>query len=356
MADNLAKVDSDKVLGCLRLGWAMAEFRGRQRAKPTTTKAAHRTGVLRKENALPLGAERTDAELAIEAEATLRGLAQKMEVDFDRSTMSNEEAGASGLASLRLTELAKACSHASDHGQWEEVWRNFSSFLYAWDAKIQDELGVASLNQAAAYQLGRGLSEVFWALDSDIAGPDDARSWQFLLGDERRAILSQLLDRLAIYWDPLVAPAVVASLNAWGNLATKANGTMPLGVHESLHEQMLVWQDLILAERDPHSLLSSKPHWELLKSFGEIWAIFWPQLVAGTVSVIVLAVAAALLGSNALHGLGAFLAVLGAFGVTTAGLQASLKDYVHQLLARLRQAAYQDLVSTAVTRLPSEPK
>ena len=75
--------DAATVVTALRLGWCMAEVRGRNRpdAPPGSGMEPPRTG-----HALPLQIERTPAELRIEAQSLLIVLTTKLGVDGDGKT------------------------------------------------------------------------------------------------------------------------------------------------------------------------------------------------------------------------------------------------------------------------------
>jgi hypothetical protein len=71
--------DSGAVLKALRLGWYVAEVRGRNRPGPQP--GASVTLPARAESALPLRTERTATELRIEGQAVLMSLATDVGVD-----------------------------------------------------------------------------------------------------------------------------------------------------------------------------------------------------------------------------------------------------------------------------------
>ena len=94
--------DSDAVLGMVRLGWYMAEVRGRNRPDMPAgapLKLPHRT-----DHALPLERERSASELRIEAQAVLKALA-------DRAGVDQESSGASFAGAV--DRAAKALAQAS---------------------------------------------------------------------------------------------------------------------------------------------------------------------------------------------------------------------------------------------------
>src|SRR5262249_50955936 len=109
-------------------------------------------------------------------------------------------------------------------------------------ARIQDALLSSSDRQANAYELGRALAEMYWALD--LAAPTriphghDAQlnlnpvSWAFLFGDDRRSDISRLLARLAPEFAPLTPPAVAGSVEVWGQVAASEQWRSADGVRK----------------------------------------------------------------------------------------------------------------------------
>src|SRR5262249_53889311 len=148
------------------------------------------------------------------------GLATSLSVDVESTTLTGHGKEAPTVkASNVLTAHSKELVERRDDDQaWPEAWRRFAYFLFAWDARIQDELYAQSLGEAAAYQLGRGLADVSWALDPG-APDDDVASWTFLLGRNRLDALHRLLQRVSPHFDELTISSVRASLDAWGELA-----------------------------------------------------------------------------------------------------------------------------------------
>ena len=161
-------------------------------------------------HALPLALERSPREQAIEAEVVAGELAKNLGVDavVDDSSVH---------ASIRVTELVEALVVASADER-PGAWDALAEFLYRWDARIQDLLAAGPFGRSSAYQLGRGLAEIYWALEVD-APPEAASSWQFLLGGGRCVYLRGLLTRLAGTIPPITVHAVTHALDAWAALA-----------------------------------------------------------------------------------------------------------------------------------------
>src|SRR5437764_22446 len=89
---------------------------------------------------------------------------------------------------------------------------DFAAFVFAWDARVQDQLAAVSYSQCSAYQLGRGLAEVSWQLDAGVSAADDPHGWQFLLGEARLRQLGRLMDGLSSYFGPMTVAAVKNSV------------------------------------------------------------------------------------------------------------------------------------------------
>ena len=209
---------------------------------------------------------------------------------------------ASGSASELLRVLAKALTKARTDspdtiaGDWNKV----ANFFWAWDAAIQDAL-VARPAVSAAYQLGRGFSEVYWALDSEIEDEKDMRSAGLLLGSARGRVLDGLLSRLVDYYDPIARHALSELLRSWRELVAREpkrppGASVPKWL-PALADQAVIWRDLIVGDRDGESLVSpagvlGKPGQSLL-----VLRHFFPEAVALVLGSSFLLMAAHLLVS-----------------------------------------------------------
>src|SRR5207248_2647291 len=166
--------DAATVVAMLRLGWCVAEVRGRNRpnAPPGAGVQPPRTG-----HALPLHIERTPAEQRIEAQALLIVLTAQLELDGDGKTHASYARTLDSDAHLLAT--ARANNDATAAAQ---RWDGLAELIYKFDAHIQDTLAGRSDTQLCGYQLGRAMAEAYWALDPKMpAGADDSSAWGFLL-------------------------------------------------------------------------------------------------------------------------------------------------------------------------------
>jgi hypothetical protein len=168
-----------------------------------------------------------------------------------------------------------------------QPWQEFADLLWRFDAHIQDRLSATSETQACGYQLGRGLSETYWALD--LEQPGGPGCWSFLLGEPRCAELTRLVGRLAVYLSAYTAPAIAGSLEIWRQAAARPAWRGPaLVAEEALYRQTRRWYELIILRQDPTTLIKPtsfiNDHWTL----GRAARLFWPQLI--TTDLVAIAV------------------------------------------------------------------
>ncbi len=331
-----ALADEERVVAATRLGWAIAEVRGRLRRGPP-----EHDQPVRPEHALPLGDERSWREQTIETEVVAAALASALAVDFPLEELSGQRGN--GTAAAHLRGLASQLEHDREHAPVHvgTRWDDLCEFLYDWDAKIQDTFAGDSFAAASGYQLGRGLAEVYWALDPK-ARDDDPRSWAFLLGDSRIEQLSRLLTSLTDYFNGNAAAAVTSSLGAWERAVADPDVPSLPDIEVTLHDQLRVWHDLLFLGQQPTDRVDAT---DLIAKARRAWPVvraFLPRdrdcarrihrrrccfgvFVAGNYTTV----------------LAPILTALGAFGVTSAGALARAKSEATSLLAQLRQAMVQ---------------
>lgn len=342
--------DQDAVLKALRLGWAMAEARGRLRTGPP--KSVGRPNRL--EHALPLEDERTWSEQTIEVEAIVAKLAQDLHVDFALHELSGQSGN--DTAGSRLQELSMALAKArtaDDTNRLRVKWDETCEFIYAWDEKIQDSLAPGSFSVASAYQLGRGLAETFWALDPGATG-DDPRSWGFVLGSSRLSQLSRLLTRLADYFPAATAQTVSDSVAAWGEVAADSIVRARPETVSMLHEQIRAWHDALLLEQSLSARVPPRDYLRQARAIAPVLRAFLPEASIGLLGLVAALVAAALFAVGGVNSAVApVLAILSGFGVTSAGALARAKNEAHSLFAQLQLAMNADVFREELTLEPA---
>lgn len=366
-----APQDVVSVRTALRLGWLIAEVRGR--ARPGGPGPEFVADMARGHWALPLGSERSAAEREVEAEHALAAVAKRLGADWPAQP---QEANAPAPAktavpsfSAEVSRLGKlvADQRGAHDPAAETTWRELARLLYRWDARIQDALLSSSDRQANAYELGRALAEMYWALD--LAAPariphgHDAQlnlnpvSWAFLFGDDRRSDISRLLARLAPYFAPLTPPAVAGSVEVWGQVAASEQWRSADGVRKILLEQVRNWYSLLVADLDPETMLQPYAGLRSWRIFARAFRTFGLEMVTGTLGLAAIA-GLALLLAYAPHqpALKAVAAVIGFLGVTGAGLQARLKASTQSMVARLSADLSTELVAEQITVTPPAPR
>lgn len=341
--------EAGRVLQGLRFGWAIAELRGRLGQGPPPAPPPARV-----EHALPLADERTWPEQTLETASVLEHLADELGINVPLETLSGQEG--EGSAAAHLAVLRRRLGQARKEHDEDRVriaWEDACKLFYAWDAKVQDTLAGESFAVASGYQLGRGLAEAFWALDTERTAPD-LRSWEVLLGPARLDELSQLLTRLTAYFPAGVSVAVEASLTAWGEVAADPAVRARPQTYGQLHEQLRLWHDALLVGQTPEARLAPGDLLARARRIGPVLRAFVPEASVALVSLLLAGAAAGLFAvGGETPALAPVLAVVGAFGITSAGALAKAKDAAHSLFAQLRQAMNTDLLRQALTVPPA---
>jgi hypothetical protein len=186
-------------------------------------------------------------------------------------------------------------------------------------------------------------------------------SWTFVLGDRRRQILQRLAARLSSYLTPPVVAAIEKSLADWTALAANPTRRAQDGVDVDLYRQGLMWRDLVRGERRPQDLVlnedveapSTADVWKDLHLYRDAFKSLWIPLAAGLVSIAALTVGAAVLASGAGSSTwSTAISVLGALGITSAGLYARAKTDVTSLLGNLKKRIEIERVRLAADLCP----
>ena len=366
----------EQLRGALNLGWSMAELRGRIRYGHVEPPGTVDYQFPREEfHALPIGGEHSLVEQQIATRVAVGLLADRfalnaplpkreesppetikaLAMDLERKLEAAEKGGAAPVR-------PDAYPAGSEVGK---AWEAAAEAIYFWDEQVQDGLGV-SAELLAAYQLGRGLAEAFWALDPDAPEPDTKPtvvstlspphpgSWEFLLGPRRQQMLGAYLGLLEGAFAPLTGSAVRGPLTRWCALVgDRQVRNRPDETLVALRGQLRNWRDVLLGSRDPISFA---------KGFGLKLAFRQALRVAQTLpletflllgGIALLAAAGYALGSDTTRtGTAVAASVLGFFGVTGAGLLARAKAQAAVLGVHLREAFYRDIVEAQATVLP----
>jgi hypothetical protein len=182
-----------------------------------------------------------------------------------------------------------------------------------------------------------------------------ASSWEFLLGPSRRTELSRLVGRLAAHLPALTPTAVAGSLQAWGAVAADPAWRAPDGAAR-LYEQHRHWYELVVLGRDPTTYV--RPY-ALLRGWRSSVRAFrglWPQLLVALLSAGAVTGVVYFLGTGTGQAwFTALLGLAGALGLTASGVTAKVTSTGQQLVTRVRQDAYGDLVAVAVSVVPPLP-
>jgi hypothetical protein len=357
-----APSDLEQVQQAFRLGWTLAEIRGRYR--PDVQHVGPPPRGRRIDNALPLGDERSEREQEIELHKTLASLSKTLKLDPALAQPSLPQVKANvcdqvdglGERMADALKLARAPNAGDDARQGARTeWHRLTETLYIWDKFIQDEL-IMQPSRAAAYQLGRALAETYWALDPTVLDDEDWRSWRFVLGDRRCRRIKQLTGRLSGYLDPLTPAAVNASVDAWAEVAKDTRWRSQTDARQNLYNQGLIWRDLVRGEQRPGDLTQSRGGLIQLGLLPHVLRGFWLELLLGLGATAILAIGATALSAGTKQEATSTLwVILGGFGITAASLFAKAKASANSLIAQLRQMVGRERIAQAATCRPSKP-
>ena len=363
-----APPDTSQVLMALRLGWCVAEVRGRNRPgspEPLPDVLPHMA-----DHALPLRTERNSTDRRIEAQTVLAKLARRLGVDGtpSRAGMIDQQAETSGECCNQSERSVRGLGRA-----------RLKSLRFR--CQRSRLLAAQSETQASAYQLGRGLAEAYWALDLKAGcEPPTVNSWTFLLGRDRCDELTRIAGRLSAYFNPFAAPALAGTLQLWGAIARNPTWRIvgqaddKLGrqtpndtpdsseerathdAHLALYLQTRNWYGLLIIGQDPATL--TEPYevfanWHLWRS---LIKGFWLPLATALVSLglVVALIALTEYGSH-IQFLKALFGVLGVAGLSGATISTKLKSSSQSLLTRVHQDAYTDFVAVKMAVAPNKP-
>lgn len=346
--------DATNVVTALRLGWALAEVRGRLRGDALGMREAP-VKPPREAHSLPLWPERSPLELLIESETVVEATATVLGVDVDCSELTGQT-HAQGKASERLVDLAMTLNRTRRAGgDATAAWNELREFFYAWDAKIQDRLAGASYTEVSAYQLGRGLGEIRWTVDPSSGDAEAARvSSVFLLGPERVKTLRGFLTRLSAYFALGTAHGIAESLTLWGGWIADESLRADERTWDALLEQSRRWRDLLVTGLDPRTLIprSRALRRVELRTIVPVLRSFLPEAAGAALGVLVIIGAAVFLAFWGNKWIGAALGFLGVTSISVSGLLAKARDNAQAILVRFRAVFALELIAEAILCRP----
>ena len=161
MSGGLDLVSRMKVTAALRLGWAVAEARGRNwpfGPRPTFNPLPVHPG-----HVLPLRSQRPGAASRQESIHSVVVLSAHLQL-----TGANDMAEAARTAFSPFEQDRPAVE--AGLGIQPSNWPDAAAFFLRWDAQFQEELALQGESLANAY-LGRWLAECFWGLGPTIPEP-----------------------------------------------------------------------------------------------------------------------------------------------------------------------------------------
>lgn len=154
-----------------------------------------------------------------------------------------------------VRDVAEGIPEDPESPVFKREWDIFTETLYKWGAKVQDKLSARSFGASSAYQLGRGIAEISWALNP-TADEHSVEGWLYLLGVNRCSALTEILQRLSADFQEGVSTAIVGSLKEWYNLAKTAAWPRNTDAVVLLRRQVYLWRDLLITDLTPEALIN----------------------------------------------------------------------------------------------------
>ena len=322
----------------LRLGWAVAEARGRSwpdapQPPPGTGLPPVPLGVLPLRSQRESGSSREDAARTMLSRARALGLpaADALEAEVEPALAGQD-------------------------------WGSLSRSFLRWDARLQDDLAERDEALANAYLLARGLAECYWGLGPErdwgpVAEPTGV-ALGFLFGRERRRELTRMLGRLDAEHVHELTPSVISgTLEAWAEVAAEPAWTQdrPDYLRSRLYEQVRRWYQLLILGQDPTTMI--RPAEQLANRYylTRTLRAFWLQGVLALIAIALTSTFFLSLRGDVLEWVKPLLATGGLSALAAAGLLAKGQSAAQRMLTRLRQDAYTDLVAVSVTAVPDWP-
>lgn len=332
-----------------RFGWAVAELRGRYHPDHFNRRDPGGEHVFKRGTfQLPLAAERSPAEIRKELIETVEALSKQLELDKVEKVQQAWEA------------LKKQLEERETAQDRPKVWEGATKGFFQWDAHIQDAL-VLEAPRTTGFQLGRGLAETYWALETDKQ-PDEMGSWEFVLGSRRSEILQRFAARLSSYLGTSVVAAIEGPLAAWATLAEDPDLRSKPEVMIDLYKQGLLWRDLVRGERQTADLsvsvgLEAPPVavvWRELGLYRQALSSLRIPLIIGLFGAAVLALGGWLLASGAGNsGLSTAISIFGVLGLTSASLYARAKANITSLITDLTRKVEAERIRQAANLCPA---
>jgi hypothetical protein len=344
---------TDDVAAALRLGWTVAEVRGRNWPEGPRPAAARLPAV--PGDVLPLRSQRTGSASRRESASALVSLTRRLELT---GAAELEDQLGDVLAPFTAAGEARLVEARAEGG--DSTWTPVAQLFLTWDGRIQDDLSQRGEHLANAYLLGRGVAECYWGLGPERSwtsgGEVTAVSPAFLLGGDRRRELTRMLGRLgpdAIH--PLSASGIAGSLEAWGDVAADQAWSRDPQMRILLYEQVRQWYQLLVLGQDPTTLI--RPYARLTSTRYLVRAArtFWPQALLAVVALALITAFFVVTGFQGTSWVSPVLAT-GSFGAfAVAGLMARGQSAAQRMVTRMRQDAYTDLVAISVAIVPPYP-
>jgi hypothetical protein len=333
----------------VRLGWTLAEFRGRVWYEDHVP-------IGLPPSALPLTRERSNFDRMTDCHDAIKALVTDLHAEARPFESGTTLGDAINEAAARIKDLREPPTEADpSRTQVRQQLRRLSA---SWDREIRASLHPKALH---GYELGRGFGEARWELEVDD-GVSRQERLQSLLGSERVSQLTRILRILRARFDQDTWYALKASLEGWSAQTSRRKRSQSWidAALNQLRQQSDIWHDLLLLELRADDLVTPELVLRTGRQLAGKLRVFtrWQVVLLTVAGLLVAGGAAALtvsIGDSALfHAVGAFTAAAGALWIGVTGVTTGAKNSASGLFVQLRQAFNAQLAARAATVLPED--
>ena len=276
------------------------------------------------------------------------------------------DARRAGIVS-KEADVERLLSYARKAPTSPEAAEGFRCQVRKCHVELSKDLWARDESAGKAYELGNGMSDTYSRICRAyrVADEEPGTAWEDVFASDRIERLKNLLDDLQSRLNPGGVAVVRHQLDVWGDGVPEriraAGGPPPFErVREGLRRQTIIWRQLIAGDKEPEAYLGSDARAELRGDLRElVWRRCRVWIVPAAVAMFLLAFflpqvldwyEESVVGTGIAS---AFVAIVGAFGITKASMAMTVRARVHQWSELLWDRAVANKVSDETLALDS---
>jgi hypothetical protein len=268
------------------------------------------------------------------------------------------DARRAGIVS-KEADVERLLSYARKAPSSSEAAEVFRCQVRKCHVELSKDLWARDESAGKAYELGNGMSDTYSRICRAyrVSDEEPETAWEDVFASDRIERLKNLLDDLQSRLNPGGVAVVRHQLDVWGKGVPEriqaAGGPPPFErIRDGLRRQTIIWRQLIAGDKEPEAYLGSDARAELR---GDLRELVWRRCRVWIVPAAAALFLLAFFLPQVLHwyeesvvGTGiasAFVAIVGAFGITKASMAMTVRARVHQWSELLWDRAVANKVS-----------